>query len=67
MDRRMDWHRFFGLGLTDFFSGFPYAVDTEKDLSLKQQFLDVLILRQRPGEFAGRLPDGLEDLGLKQA
>jgi hypothetical protein len=58
----MDWHRLFGLGLTDYFSGSPYAVDTEKDLSLKQQFLDVVIFRQRPGEFAGRLPDALEDL-----
>jgi hypothetical protein len=58
----MDWHRFFGLFLNDFFAGSPFAVELEKDLSLKQQFLDVVILRKRPGPFAGRLPDGLDDL-----
>ena len=34
----------------------------EKDLSQKRQLLDVVILRRGPGEFAGRLPDGLEHL-----
>jgi hypothetical protein len=58
----MDWHRLFGLLLTDFFTGSPFVVELEKDLSLKQQFLDVIILRKRPGRFAGRLPDGLDDL-----
>jgi hypothetical protein len=58
----MDWHRLFGLILTDFFSGSPFVVELEKDLSLKQQFLDVVILRKHPGSFAGQLPDGLEDL-----
>jgi hypothetical protein len=37
-------------------------VELEKDLSLKQQFLDVVILRKQPGEFPGRLPDGLDNL-----
>jgi hypothetical protein len=58
----MDWHRLFGLLLTDFFTDSPFEVELEKDLSLKQQFLDVVILRRRPGKFEGRLPDGLEDL-----
>src|SRR5260370_237608 len=58
----MDWHRLFGLILTDFFSGSPFVVELEKDLSLKKQFLDVVILRKNPGPFAGPLPDGLEDL-----
>jgi hypothetical protein len=58
----MDWHRLFGLLLTDFFTGSPFVVELEKDLSLKQQFLDVVILRKRPGRFAGRLPDGLDNL-----
>jgi MgtE intracellular N domain len=57
-----DWHRLFGLLLIDFFSGSPYAVDVERDLSEQQQFLDVAIVRRRRGRFVGRLPDGLEDL-----
>jgi len=32
---RMNWHRLFGLVLTDFFSGSPFVVELEKDLSLK--------------------------------
>jgi hypothetical protein len=58
----MDWHRLFGLLLTDFFTGSPFVVELEKDLSLKQQFLDVVILRKGPGPFNGKLPDGLDDL-----
>jgi hypothetical protein len=58
----MDWHRLFGLLLTDFFTGSPFVVEMEKDLSLKQQFLDVVILRKRKGRFKERLPDGLDNL-----
>jgi hypothetical protein len=57
-----DWHRLFGLLLTDFFSGSPFVVEVERDLSVQQQLLDVVIVRRRRGRFAGRLPDGLEDL-----
>jgi hypothetical protein len=57
-----DWHRLFGLLLTDFFSGSPFVVDVERDLSVQQQFLDVAIVRRGRGRFAGRLPDGLEGL-----
>ncbi len=57
-----DWHRLFGLLLTDYFTDSPFTVVLERDLSHQQQFLDVLILRQGCGRFAGRLPDGLEDL-----
>jgi hypothetical protein len=58
----MDWHRLFGLLLTDFFTGSPFVVELEKELSLKKQFLDVVILRKGQGRFRGRLPDGLDDL-----
>jgi hypothetical protein len=57
-----DWHRLFGLLLTDFFSGSPFVVEVERDLSVQQQQLDVAIVRRGQGRFAGRLPDGLEDL-----
>jgi len=59
----MDWHRLFGLVLTEYFTGSPLDVELEKDLSLKQQFLDVVILRKRPGLFTGRVPDGLDNIG----
>jgi hypothetical protein len=64
MDRNAlrDWHRLFGLLLTDFFSGSPFIVEIERDLSQQQQFLDVVILRRGRGRFVGRLPDGLDDL-----
>jgi len=59
----MDWHRLFGLVLTDFFSNSPYTVELEKDLSMKQQFLDVVIVRKQGGDFTGQLPDGFDNLG----
>jgi hypothetical protein len=57
-----DWHRLFGLVLTDFFTGSPFAVEVERDLSQQQQFLDLVILRRGRGRFIGRLPDGLDRL-----
>jgi hypothetical protein len=61
-DALRDWHRLFGLLLTDFFTGSPFTVEVERDLSEQQQFLDVVILRRGRGRFAGRLPDGLDGL-----
>jgi hypothetical protein len=57
-----DWHRLFGLLLTDFFSGSPFVVEVERDLSVQQQLLDVAIIRRGRGRFVGRLPDGLDGL-----
>jgi hypothetical protein len=57
-----DWHRLFGLLLTDFFTGSPFIVEIERDLSEQQQFLDVVVLRRGRGRFVGRLPDGLDGL-----
>lgn len=48
--------------MTDLFTYSPYSVELEKDLSLRQQFLDVVILKKHPGQYAGQLPDGLDDL-----
>src|SRR5437588_4189408 len=61
-DALRDWHRLFGLILTDFFTDSPYTVEVERDLSQQQQLLDVVIVRRGRGRFADRLPDGLDDL-----
>jgi hypothetical protein len=58
----LNWHRFFGLILIDFFSDSPFVVELEKDLSIKKQLLDIVILRKEEGAFNKRLPDGFENL-----
>lgn len=58
----INWHRLFGLFLMDFFTGTPYVVELEKDLSIKQQFLDVVILRKEKEGILGKLPDGFDNL-----
>jgi hypothetical protein len=58
----IDWHRLFGLTLTDFFTDSPFMVELEKDLSMKRQLLDVVIIRKKKGEIKEALPDGLENL-----
>ena len=60
----IDWHRLFGIVLTDYFVQSPYKVELEKDLSLKQQFLDVVIIRTEQGGEMPEICDGLE--GLKK-
>jgi hypothetical protein len=55
-------HRLFGLSWIDFFQGAPIGVETELDLSLKQQFLDVVLIRKEPGPLPRPLPDGFENL-----
>ncbi|HTU89152.1 MAG TPA: hypothetical protein VMF69_03550, partial [Gemmataceae bacterium] len=47
---------------TDFFQGAPIGVEMELDLSLKQQFLDLVLIRREPGPLPRPLPDGFEDL-----
>src|SRR5947208_2129945 len=55
-------HRLFGLCWIDFFQGTTVSVETEMDLSLKQQFIDVVLIRTGPGPIPRPLPDGFEDL-----
>ena len=38
----IDWHRLFGIALTDFFADSSFIVELEKDLSLKRQMLDIV-------------------------
>jgi hypothetical protein len=58
----IDWHRMFGVTLVDLFIDSPFEIELEKELSRKQQFLDVVILRKGPGEIAEALPDGMDNL-----
>jgi hypothetical protein len=55
-------HRLFGLSWIDFFQGTTIDVQTEMDLSLKQQFIDLVLIRKGPGPIPRPLPDGFEDL-----
>jgi hypothetical protein len=55
-----NWHHLFGLMVQDFFTGTPCEVELERDLSVKSQFLDVLILNKTAGAINRVLPDGLE-------
>ena len=52
-DTLRDWHRLFGLLLTDYFTGSPFVVEVERDLSVQQQLLDVVIVRRGRGRLAG--------------
>jgi hypothetical protein len=62
MSEPTQFHRLFGLSWIDFFQGTDVEVETEVDLSLKQQLLDVIIIRKGPGPVSRALPDGFEDL-----
>ncbi len=55
------WHRLFGL-LSEHLRNSPFAVELEADLSHRQQLLDVVVVRRRPGTLADPLPDALDDL-----
>ena len=60
----MQWHDLLGAVLIDFFDGSPYVVETEVDLSLKKQYLDIVVIRKKEGEFHRPLPDGLAPLAV---
>ena len=62
MNEPKPWHRLFGLSWMDFFRGMPVTVEMEKDLSLKQQWLDVILIRKTAAALGCRLPDGFDDL-----
>ena len=55
-----NYHHLFGLLVQDFFRGTPCEVELERDLSVKSQFLDVLVIHKTGGPLDRVLPDGLE-------
>ena len=62
MDEQRPWHRLFSLAWTDFFRGLPVTVDVERDLSVKKQLLDIVLIHLAGSALACRLPDGFENL-----
>ncbi len=62
MAKQIDWHRVFGLTLTDFFTDSDFQVELEKELTFKKQFLDVVIIKKTEGKPIKKLPDGLDKL-----
>ncbi len=57
------WHRLFGLLLMDYFSERGFVVELEKDLSLKRQYLDVVIVEQKEREVdLSGICDGFDNL-----
>lgn len=62
MQKSVNRHRLFGIALADFFSDLPFAVELEKDLSLRRRLPDVVVVRKQPGRIRHELPDGFENL-----
>jgi len=63
MSEQQPLHRLFGLSWQDFCEGTALNVTPELDLSVKQQFVDLVLSRSGPGPMPHPLPDGFEDLG----
>ncbi|MCS7044974.1 MAG: hypothetical protein NZO58_01330 [Gemmataceae bacterium] len=57
-----NWHRLFGLLLSEHLHGSPYVVELEKDLSHRQQWLDIVVVRRGEGALSRPMPDGLDRL-----
>jgi len=57
------WHRLFGLLLMDYLTHRGFRVELEKDLSLKRQFLDVLVVeREDESPDLSGICDGFDNL-----
>lgn len=64
MDQQVQpWHQLFGLAWIDFFRGTDIQVDTEIDLSQRQQYLDLSVTRKPGAVLPAKMPDGFENLG----
>jgi hypothetical protein len=56
----ISWHRLFGVTLTEYFAGTGWQVEVEVDLSVRQQLLDIVIVRRGEGTRTVPWPDGFE-------
>jgi hypothetical protein len=62
MSNIINWHHLFGVGLIDLFKNSDFKVELEKELSIKKQLLDIVIIQQQGDKKPEPLPDGLEEL-----
>ncbi|MCK5716052.1 MAG: hypothetical protein KAH77_01080, partial [Thiomargarita sp.] len=56
------WHHLFGITLIDYFTHSNYKVDLEKEVSVKKQYVDIVILRKTEGIALTETVAGLESL-----
>lgn len=54
------WHRLLGLTFKDMLTGQPASVDTEVDVSVLKQLLDILIIIKEEESLSCEMPDGFE-------
>ena len=59
---KINWHRLFGLALIDLFNDSDYQVELEKELSLKKQYLDIVIIKKTAATLCQEYPVGLDNL-----
>jgi hypothetical protein len=62
MNQPTPFHRLFGYSWIDFFDGTDIEVETELDLSIKKQLIDLIIVRKGAGPVPRPMPDGFEIL-----
>jgi hypothetical protein len=62
MSEPVPWHRLFEIVWWDLCRDTALDAEAEQDLSLKQQFLDLTLIRKGSGPLPEPLPDGFEDL-----
>jgi hypothetical protein len=60
--RNRDWHRLLGMFLVVYFQNSPYEVEIERDLSIKQQFLDMCVIERQADLPFDRYPDGMNNM-----
>jgi len=60
-DTRRQWHRLFGIALTELFEGAPWRVELEQELAVRSQLLDVAIIEAVGAEAERHLPPDLPD------
>lgn len=62
MSDQRQWHRLFGMSWTDLLTDQPATVETEMDLSVQKQLLDVVIVRRMAEPLTVEVPDGFDDM-----
>ncbi|KRH98278.1 hypothetical protein ASL19_03340 [Cylindrospermopsis sp. CR12] len=57
-----DWHRLLGMFMTVHFYNSPYEVEVEKDLTIRKQLLDIIIIKRYKDSGFNLYPAGLENM-----